>query len=79
MQLGASSSSGFSTNIVTMHNAIGRGNPPVEKSDGNLDEAMETRPDMERPYMGSKQCEVSDPDLWALLQYGEGSESEEST
>ena len=25
-----------------------------------------------------KQCEISDPDLWVLLQYGEGSDSEQS-
>ena len=67
LQLGASSSSGFSTNH------------PVEESDESSDEAMETRSEMERRYMDSEQCEVSDPHLWALLQYGEGSESEEST
>ena len=79
LQLGASSSSGFSTNIDTMHNAIGRGNFPVEEDDESSDEAMETRSQMERRYMDSEQCEVSEPDLWVLLQYGEGSEREEST
>ena len=32
LQLSASSSSGYNTNIDTMHNAIGRGNPPAEES-----------------------------------------------
>ena len=62
-----------------MYNAIGRGNPPVEEPDESLDEAMETRSQMERRYMDAQQCEVSDSDLWVLLKYGEGSESEEST
>ena len=62
-----------------MHNAIGCGKPPVEKSDENSEEAMETRSHMEHRYMDSEQCEISGPDLCLFLQYGEGSESEEST
>eukprot|EP00435_Cladocopium_sp_Y103_P075681 s23_g62.t1 len=49
----------------------GPDDPPVDS-----DEEMETRSEAERRYYQSTQDQVSDPDLWAYLHYGEFTDSE---
>ena len=79
LQLGRSNISGFSANIDATLNAIGQGNPPAEDFDDSSDNLMESASQRNRRYLDSEQCEVSDPGFWAVLHYGEGSESEAST
>eukprot|EP00435_Cladocopium_sp_Y103_P055835 s758_g18.t1 len=45
-----------------------------ENDDGDDSDASdaETRSDMMRRYADATQSEVSDPDLWAVIHYGEG-------
>ena len=55
--------------------ALGRGEqyPPDSEF-----EADETGSQVERRYLEATQFEVSDPDLWAFLHYGDGSEDDET-
>ena len=46
-------------------------------SSQSSDEHMETGSEVRRRYLTISQSEVSGPDLWVLLNYGEDSESEE--
>lgn len=48
-------------------------------SSQSSDEHMETGSEVRRRYLTISQSEVSGPDLWVLLNYGEDSESEEKT
>ena len=84
LQAGTEAHTGFSTNVDMVANALGRGHawPPENldmTSDQSSDEHMETRSEVKQRYMASSQSEVSDPDLWVLLHYGENSESESRT
>ena len=84
LQAGTEAHTGFSTNVDMVANALGQGDawPPENldmTSDQSSDEHMETRSEVKQRYMVSSQSEVSDPDLWVLLHYGEDSESESRT
>ena len=46
--------------------------------DEDSDERMETASETRRRYYQSTQDEVSDPDLWAILQYGKYTDGEEA-
>ena len=46
------------------------------ESDEDSDERMETASEARRRYYQSTQDEVSDPDLWAILHYGEYTDGE---
>ena len=48
------------------------------ESDEDSDERMETASETQRRYYQSTQDEVSDPDLWAMLHYGEYTDGEEA-
>lgn len=60
LQSGASSSTGFSTNVDMVANALGRNAnfPPSPTSESNDDE---TRSQAMQRYMSSRRSEVSDP------------------
>lgn len=75
LQPGEASSSGFSTNVDMVANALIRNldYDPAEASGSTS--PMETGSQARRRYLQSSQSEVSDPDLW-LLHCGEGGESE---
>ena len=70
LQSGASSSTGFSTNVDMVANALGRNAnfPPSPTSESNGDE---TRSQAMRRYMSSRRSEVSDPSLWNYLHNGD--------
>ena len=74
MEQGSSSGAVMSTNVDMVANALGRGGayPPT---DGSSSEVDETASEIKRRYTQSGQDEVSDPELWFLLNYG-GSDSE---
>lgn len=80
LQMGAENSTGLSTNVDMVANGRGDAWPP-EDADGDSnqssDEHMETGSEVRRRCPTSSQSEVSGPDLWVLLNYGEDSESEE--
>ena len=48
------------------------------ESDEDSDERMETASETRRRYYQSTQDEVSDPDFWAILHYGEYTDGEEA-
>eukprot|EP00435_Cladocopium_sp_Y103_P031605 s1770_g8.t1 len=51
--------------------------PTLTKGDGgSSDSHAETRSEQGLRYMNSEQCEVSDPEIWVLLNYGESAEPE---
>ena len=55
-------------------NALGRGDA-YSPTDGSSSEVDETASEIKRRYRQSGQNDVSDPELWFLLNYG-GSDSE---
>ena len=48
--------------------------PPQESEDESM--AQETQSERLRRYQNSEQCEVSDPDEWAVIHYGRNDEDE---
>eukprot|EP00435_Cladocopium_sp_Y103_P005123 s485_g1.t1 len=73
-----SSSSGFSTNVDMVANALIRNIDYDPAAMFDASSVEETRLEMRRRYMSCSQSEVSGPDLWAVLHYGEGEESKVS-
>eukprot|EP00435_Cladocopium_sp_Y103_P055474 s1782_g18.t1 len=77
LQSAGSGSTGFSTNVDMVANALLRG---IDRQADAAEEVssegshVETMAEQRTRYMNSEQCEVSDPDLWMLLHYGEGAE-----
>lgn len=72
LEVGSSMSTGFSTNVDMVANALGRGAAytpwfPTD-SDAGVGETMER-------YFSSIESEVSDPDLWIYLHHGDGMQS----
>jgi len=72
LQSGSASSTGFSTNVDMAANALGRNatfppRSPSESSSG----AGETRSQAMERYMSSRRSDVSDPDLWNYLHFGD--------
>eukprot|EP00435_Cladocopium_sp_Y103_P056057 s286_g18.t1 len=78
---------GFSTNVDMIANALLRdidrqadtamqGTANESGSEDSSDGHIKTPAEQRARYMNSEQCEVSDPELWVLLHYGEGVESE---
>ena len=79
-QSGSASSTGFSTNVDMVANALGRNmNFPPPTSESGADE---TRSEAMERYMSSRRSDVSDPSLWNYLHHGDEipdeSESNES-
>ena len=70
LQSGSSSSTGFSTNVDMVANALGRNAnfPPSPASESGADE---TRSQAMQRYMSSRRSEVSDPSLWNYLHNGD--------
>jgi hypothetical protein len=80
LQSGSASSTGFSTNVDMVANALGRNmNFPPPTSESGADE---TRSEAMERYMSSRRSDVSDPSLWNYLHHGDEipdeSESNES-
>ena len=74
MEQGSSSGAVMSTNVDMVANALGRGDA-YPLTDGSSSEVDETASEIKRRYRQSGQNDVSDPELWFLLNYG-GSDSE---
>eukprot|EP00435_Cladocopium_sp_Y103_P075368 s332_g56.t2 len=73
---GASSSSHVNAVADQMISMIsGQREDNEEESDRSSDEIMESQSERLRRYMDSEMCEVSDPDEWRVLHYGQGSPS----
>jgi hypothetical protein len=70
LQSGSTSSTGFSTNVDMVANALGRNAnfPPSPSSESGADE---TRSEAMDRYMSSRRSDVSDPSLWNYLHYGD--------
>ena len=72
----------FSTNIDTLYNAIGAGRyvPGAPRADSERSESeghSETRSEVFRRYRNATMDEVSDPELWMVLNHGQEDESTE--
>ena len=81
LQSGSASSTGFSTNVDMVANALGR-NINFRPSPTSESGADETRSEAMERYMSSRRSDVSDPSLWNYLHFGDEipdeSESNES-
>ena len=81
----AGSSTGFSTNGDMVHNALMRGidrraadNARAAAGDDASDSShVETASEVRLRYLNADESEVSDPERWLLLNYGEETEEEE--
>jgi hypothetical protein len=72
LQSASTSNTGFSTNVDMVANALGRNakfppQSPCPSSSG----AGETRSEAMERYMSSRRSNVSDPDLWNYLHFGD--------
>ena len=70
LQSGASSSTGFVTNVDMVADALGR-NANYPPSPASESEADETRSQAMQRYMSSRRSDVSDPSLWNYLHNGD--------
>ena len=81
LQSGSASSTGFSTNVDTLYNAIGAGRfvPDAHTNDDaeSAESEGETRSQAYQRYMNAEMDEISDPELWAELHYGSSEDSME--
>ena len=81
LQSGSASSTGFSTNVDTLYNAIGAGRfvPDAHTNDDaeSSESEGETRSQAYQRYMNVEMDEISDPELWAELHYGSSEDSME--
>ena len=82
----AGSSTGFSTNVDMVHSALMSG---IDRRAADIARAaagddasdsshVETASEVRVRYLDADQSEVSDPELWLLLNYREESEEEEN-
>ena len=76
LQHGSSSSTGFGTNVDMVANALGRNMNFPEQSPSSGSGEGETRSQAMERYMSSRRSNVSDPDLWNYLHYGDELSSE---
>ena len=64
--------------VVELVRGIGSSLRTPPSPETSSDEAMmETHEERVQRYRDSEQCEVSDPDLWATIQYGPAEDGEE--
>ena len=80
LQSGSALSTGFSTNVDTLYNAIGAGRfvPDAHTNDAESSESEgETRSQAYQRYMNAEIDEILDPELWAELHYGPSEDSME--
>ena len=71
LQHGSSSSTGFSTNVDMVANALGRNLTFPPHSPASSSGEGETRSQAMERYMSSRRSNVSDPDLWNYLHFGD--------
>ena len=71
LQSGSADHTGFSTNVDMVANALGRNATFPPRSPSSSSGAGETRSEAMERYMSSRRSNVSDPDLWHYLLFGD--------
>ena len=71
LQSGSADHTGFSTNVDMVANALGRNATFPPRSPSSSSGAGETRSEAMERYMSSRRSNVSDPDLWHYLHFGD--------